>query len=176
MPTLKIRWAQWTFSGPTFICAWTPCAIRRSQITPLVDTIKEIKYGLCFGLGSCISVKHSYFGLEISIQESCYSRHQNKVSVPFTYNGCHMAGPIVTNATGSVSHRCCYGRDIAFTLVSKYTVRFRKRFHCLCGIEHEALHLRRACFIASDEQRKHKAENTGIASIFMRRHIPLVSV
>ena len=31
-------------------------------------------------------------------------------------------------------------------------------------------------FIARDEQRKHKAENTDIVSIFMWHYIPLVSV
>ena len=54
-----------------------------------------------------------------------------------------MAGPKVTNSTGSLSQRWCDGRDVAFTLVPKYTVRFRKRFHRLYGIEHEVLHLRR---------------------------------
>ena len=73
----------------------------------------------------------------------CYSRRQNKVPVPFTYDGRRIAGPQVTNATGLVSQRCCDGRNVAFTLVSKYTVRFRKHFHRLYGIEHEVLHLRR---------------------------------
>ena len=51
----------------------------------------------------------------------------------------------MTNITVSVSQCCCYCRDVAFTLVSKYTVRFRKRFHRLYGIEHEVLYLRRVC-------------------------------
>ena len=87
-----------------------------------------------------------------------------------------MAGPKVTNATVSVSHRCCYSRDVVFTLVFEYTVRFRKRFHYLYVIEHEVLHLRQACFITRDKQRQHTEENTGIAFIFMRHHIRLVSV
>ena len=48
----------------------------------------------------------------------------------------------MTNATGSVFHRCCDCRNVAFTLVSEYTVQFRKRFHHLYGIEHKVLHFR----------------------------------
>ena len=50
--------------------------------------------------------------------------------------------PQVTNATGSVFQRCCDGTNIAFTLISKYTVHFRKGLHCLYGTDHEVLYLR----------------------------------
>ena len=53
-----------------------------------------------------------------------------------------MAIPQVTNATESVSQRCCDSRDVEFTLICKYTVWFRKRFHRLYGIEHRVLYLR----------------------------------
>ena len=42
----------------------------------------------------------------------------------------------MTHATETVCECCCNGTDEVFTLVSKYTERFRKRFPCLYGIDH----------------------------------------
>ena len=58
-----------------------------------------------------------------------YSRCQNKVQVPFTYNG--------HTPSDQHSQRCCDSIDVAFTLVSKYSVWFRKCFHHLHRFDHE---------------------------------------